>query len=125
MFGQRGRDASLAAVVLLAMSGTLGVSQVGSAAQRPSPLDPSRPTDPNRGDDPFSGRMADQLARGRNSERQKRLIADTDRLLNLATELKQQVDRTDKNMLSVDVVKKADEIEKLAHSVKEKMKGGA
>jgi hypothetical protein len=59
----------------------------------------------------------------RSSERQKRLVADTDKLLALATDLKQQVDKTNKNILSVDVIKKADEIEKLAHSVKERMKG--
>jgi hypothetical protein len=41
----------------------------------------------------------------------------------LATELKEQVDKTDKNILSVDVIKKADEIEKLAKSVKDRMKG--
>ncbi len=48
---------------------------------------------------------------------------DTEKLLSLATELKEQVDKTDKNILSVDVIKKADEIEKLAKSVKDRMKG--
>jgi hypothetical protein len=33
------------------------------------------------------------------------------------------VDKTNESTLSVDVVKKAEEIEKLAHSVKGKMKG--
>jgi len=32
------------------------------------------------------------------------------------------VDKTNENTLSVEVIKKAEEIEKLAHSVKEKMK---
>ena len=73
--------------------------------------------------DPNYERMQEQAAKGRNSDRQKRLVADTDKLLSLATELKQDVDKTDKNTLSVDVIKKADEIEKLAHSVKERMKG--
>ena len=41
----------------------------------------------------------------------------------LANELKSQVDKSNKDTLSLDVVRKADEIEKLAHSVKEKMKG--
>ena len=81
--------------------------------------------EPNRPDDPFSTKIAEQQVRSRNVDRQKKLVADTDKLLSLATELKQQVDKTDKNTLSVDVVKKAEEIEKLAHSVKEKMKGGA
>lgn len=73
--------------------------------------------------DPNYERMQEQAAKGRNSERQKRLEADTEKLLRLATELKQDVDKTDKNTLSVDVIKKAEEIEKLAHSVKERMKG--
>jgi hypothetical protein len=55
-------------------------------------------------------------------ERQKRLVADTDKLLALSTALKEQVDESDKNVLSLDMVKKAEEIEKLAHSVKERIK---
>ena len=66
---------------------------------------------------------AEQQARLRNDDRQKRLVADTEKLLALATDLKTQVDKSTKDTLSVDVIKKADEIEKLAHSVKERMKG--
>ncbi len=73
--------------------------------------------------DPLSGRMEDQQAKSRNMDRQKKLQADTEKLLSLATELKELVDKTDKNILSVDVIKKADEIEKLAKSVKDRMKG--
>ena len=51
------------------------------------------------------------------------LKRDADKLLTLAKELKESVDKTNESMLSVDVVKKAEEIEKLAHSVKGKMKG--
>ena len=64
-----------------------------------------------------------EQARQRNIERQKKLKQDTDRLLELATELKQYVDRTNENTLSVDVVKKCEEIERLAKDVKNKMKG--
>ena len=81
-------------------------------AHQPGDLDPT--TDPHR---------LEQQEDARSTERQKRLVADTDKLLALATDLKQQVDKTNKNILSVDVIKKADEIEKLAHSVKERMKG--
>jgi hypothetical protein len=59
----------------------------------------------------------------RNGERQKKLIADTEKLVALVNELKSDVDKSNKNMLSLDVIRKADEIEKLARSVKEKMKG--
>ncbi|MCU1248856.1 MAG: hypothetical protein JWQ49_1885 [Edaphobacter sp.] len=57
------------------------------------------------------------------TERQKRLEADTEKLVALTTALKEQVDESNKNILSVDMIKKAEEIEKLAHSVKERIKG--
>ena len=56
-------------------------------------------------------------------DRQKRLVADSDKLLALATQLHDDVGKTDKNILSLDVVKRAEEIEKLARAVKERMKG--
>ncbi len=55
-------------------------------------------------------------------ERQLALRRDTEKLLSLAAELKQNVDKTSPNILSMDVIKKAQEIEKLAKSVKDKMK---
>ncbi len=58
-----------------------------------------------------------------NNKRQQEIKKDTDKLLELATELKQDVDKTNEHTLSVDVIKKAEEIEKLAHAVREKMKG--
>lgn len=57
-----------------------------------------------------------------NQERQEQIKLDTDKLLQLSTELKQYVDKTNENILSLDVIKKADEIERLAHAIKEKMK---
>ena len=79
----------------------------------------TNPADP----DPMESHRAEQQDKLRNSDRQKRLVADTEKLLALATDLKAQVDKSTKDTLSVDVIKKADEIEKLAHSVKERMKG--
>jgi hypothetical protein len=57
-----------------------------------------------------------------NAERKKQISSETAKLLKLATELKTEVDKTDKDTLSIGVIRKADEIEKLAHSVKERMK---
>lgn len=62
------------------------------------------------------------MAKKENVKRQQDLKKDTDKLLELATELKQYVDKTNENVLSVEVIRKAEEIEKLARSVKEKMK---
>ena len=62
-------------------------------------------------------------ARRANEQRQLELRRDTDRLLQLTNELKQYVDNTNENILSLEVIKKAEEIERLAKSVKVKMKG--
>ncbi len=57
-----------------------------------------------------------------NAERKKQMADDSEKLLKLATDLKAEVDKTSKDTLSLSVIRKAEEIEKLAHSVREKMK---
>gem|GEM_PF-2036803 len=54
--------------------------------------------------------------------RQAQLRADTERLYKLTEELKKEVAKSNKDTLSVSVVKKAEEVEKLARSVKERMR---
>ena len=71
--------------------------------------------------DPFQQLERVQIANAFR-ERQLALRRDTEKLLNLAAELKQNVDKTSPNILSMDVIKKAQEIEKLAKSVKDKMR---
>jgi recombinational DNA repair protein RecT len=73
--------------------------------------------------DEARSRLTSEMAKKAAKERVAALKHDTDKLLKLSVELKQSVDKSDENVLSVDVIKKAEEIEKLAHSVKEKMKG--
>jgi len=58
----------------------------------------------------------------RQFEQQKQLKADTDKLVALTAALKEQVDTANKDVLSVDMLKKAEQIEKLARSVKERIK---
>ena len=59
--------------------------------------------------------------------RKKELAEDSARLLQLANDLKAEVDKTNKDILSMSVVRKAEEIERLARAMKEKTKaaGGA
>ena len=57
-----------------------------------------------------------------NAERKKQIADDSTKLLTMAMALKAEVDKTTKDTLSLNVIRKAEEIEKLAHSVKEKMK---
>jgi 5'-deoxynucleotidase YfbR-like HD superfamily hydrolase len=74
-------------------------------------------------EDEAHARMASEAAKKAAKERIAALKIDSDKLLKLSVELKQYVDKSDENVLSLDVVKKAEEIEKLARSVKDKMKG--
>ena len=66
--------------------------------------------------------IQDRQIREANKKRQSDIRNDTDKLFQLATELKAAVDKSNENVLSLDVVRKADEVEKLAKRVKEKMK---
>ena len=54
--------------------------------------------------------------------RQAQFIADSQKLYQLAQELKAEVAKSNKNTLSIAVTKKAEEIEKLAKSLKERMR---
>ena len=54
------------------------------------------------------------------TEKQKALARQTEQLFDMATELKAQVDKTNKNILSLKVVQDAEEIEKLAKGIRER-----
>jgi len=71
-------------------------------------LDPQAPRDPKE---------VEEL----NRSRQKQLKSDTEKLLQLATELKSAMDKSTSNALPASAERKAEQIEKLAHSVREKM----
>jgi hypothetical protein len=73
--------------------------------------------------DEARSRIESDMAKKAAKERVAALKSDTDKLLKLSIELKTYVDKSDENVLSLDVIRKADAIEKLAHSVKDKMKG--
>jgi hypothetical protein len=70
-----------------------------------------------------AARARKDMEKKANAQRQADLKRDADKLLKLSTELKEYVDKSNENVLSVEVVTKAEEIEKLAHSVKVKMRG--
>jgi predicted ATP-dependent endonuclease of OLD family len=72
--------------------------------------------------DAFQKEMQDRMFKEANKKRQQDIKNDTDKLFALATELKAAVDKTNENMLSLDVIKKAEQVEKLAKKVKENMK---
>ncbi len=121
----RWRRGLLGTVVMSALgsvslhAGQSGAWAVPNASQD-RPFDPNHKNEPP---DPLRVRLQEDQAKKVNEERQKKLVTDTAKLYELAAELKEQVGKSDKNTLSVDVVKKAEEIERLARSVKDKMRG--
>jgi hypothetical protein len=73
-------------------------------------------------DNPVIHRAAVLAQMKRNVQRQQQIVKDTDRLMELAQQLKEEVAKGNKSTLSSSVAKKAEEIERLAKSVKDKMK---
>jgi hypothetical protein len=91
-------------------------SAPGPAAQGHSHVNPPPPT-------PAEIELQKRLARQRNQERFTRVKKDTDQLLELATQLKKSVDEANDQTLSLEVIRKAEQIEKLAKQVRQKMAG--
>ncbi len=116
-------------LLVLVVPATLLGSLVGSHAQNTplgSPNTPSVNTHNIEGEHegPLANpAMQEQMAERRNSERQRQLVADTEKLFHLAEQLRDEVSKSNKDQLSIPVMKKSEEIEKLAKSVKEKMRG--
>ncbi len=102
-------------MVLCFLMGSPGVSEqsVDPLAQSPQTADQAA----------WEANQQREAAKQERAKRERDIKKDSEKLLELATELKQSVDKTNENTLSLEVIKKAEEIEKLAHSVKEKMKG--
>ena len=56
-----------------------------------------------------------------NADRKRQVAEGSAKLLRLATDLKAEVDKSGKDTLSLKAIRKADAIEKLARSIREKM----
>jgi len=118
--------ASMGLAVLLALAFALpGYSQssggsYGGQGQGTHPfaqhtdLSPSSPEDA----DPA---MMERRMRALNNERQKQIVADTDKLLKLARELNEEVAKANAGSWSPDELRKIADIEKLARNVRQRM----
>jgi hypothetical protein len=99
-----------------------GMFCAAQSDQSPPPLhNPAAQTAPT--EDSWEIQQRKEAVKKFNLQRQQEIKKDAEKLLELATELKQDVDKTNENTLSLDVIKKADQIEKLAKTVRDKMKG--
>jgi len=89
-------------------------------AQNPS-LPPDRKTTP---DTTPENPLAPPAEKRMLEENEKDIKKKVEKLYQLATELKAEVDKTDSSkVLSLNLVRKAEEIEKLAHDIKNRSKG--
>jgi hypothetical protein len=88
--------------------------------QNPS-LSPDRKTTP---DTTPENPLAPPAEKRMLEENEKDIKKKVEKLYQLATELKAEVDKTDSSkVLSLNLVRKAEEIEKLAHDIKNRSKG--
>ena len=118
-----------AVVGVALLTGASGMVCEGQMSQQPLPssgrnstglpsIDGRRTGEP----DPVSPAILEQQARTRNSDRQKKMVQDTNKLVSLATALKEQVEKNQKDTITNDAARKAEEIEKLAKSIRDRMK---
>jgi hypothetical protein len=96
------------------LAGSLTLSQPQELPRKPQPVQEPPPENPNL---PSPEKRVPE-------ENNKDTRKKVERLYQLATELKAEVDKTDfTKVLSSNLVKKAEEIEKLAHEIKNRSKG--
>jgi len=107
--------------LMLALPWSGGVSQQsgGHSAVPPTVFQPQ--TQVPFGTDPIMSPEAEKRLNMINAARQKGLVEDTNKLLALATELNHEIAKSNPGELSADQMHKVAEIEKLAHSVRDKM----
>jgi hypothetical protein len=108
----------------LAVTASLGIAAAQFVGGSPATNGQLQQLDRTHGADepPFATReMQEKQMKRLREEHQKEVFSDTDRLLQLATALKAEVEKRDK-AATPDVVKDVDEIGKLAKRVSERIK---
>jgi len=105
---------------LLSAGAATGLAGTLALGQNPNPVPPTV-----TGGNPLPPEASQPLAEKHIlEENEKDLHKKVERLYELATELKAEADKTDSTkVLSLNLVKKAEEIEKLAHDIKIRSKG--
>lgn len=76
---------------------------------------------PNYDGDPARAQMNEKRLQALNVERQKSMVAETNRLVKLATDLNTQINSEKHSQLTADQLRQLAEIEKLAHRIRERM----
>jgi Spy/CpxP family protein refolding chaperone len=118
--------------MLLAAGVALGLALLAAlpaAAQAGHPEPGGTPAQARgpRSNDPFAdlgdhdSAEQEKRLRALNADRQKSMVSDANKLLKLVTELNAELTSSNPDSLSANQLRKLAEIEKLAHSVKDKM----
>jgi hypothetical protein len=107
------------------MAGAAGMFSAGTwlvRGQDASQRNPSRTS--ASGDANLDPSLDPKRAKAILEQNQKDIKRDIEKLFQLASELKEQIEKTDATtVLSVAMVRKTEEIEKLAHSIRDRAKG--
>ena len=103
--------------ILLVLTGAILTSLAFNLSASPQISSPPPPSQAEKD-------MEERQQKLANKKRQEDLQKDTDKLFVLASELKEAVGKSNENTLSLEVVRKAEEVEKLAKRVKDKMREG-
>lgn len=110
----------MGACLLVCGTGSLLAQQASDSAtvaKSPAPAAPTAQTETKNVTDaatfPATAAVADP--------RQAQIVADTQKLVKLSQELKAEVAKSNKDTLSLTVIKKAEEVEKLAKTLKEEL----
>ena len=116
------RRSFVSGVFLAAAAPAWLVSSTGlSQAPPPAPPVPGRRSPSDQGPEAPDVPSADKHILDENEKEIKKKV---ERLYDLASELKAQVEKTDSSkVLSLNLIRKAEEIEKLAHDIKARSKG--
>jgi hypothetical protein len=113
------------AMILGSCMGT-GAAMQKPASQSSAPDPFGLPSDTMQSDDQFGDahrRMEMLRVKSANAERQKQLTREATELLNVAGELHFKAQKSDGSVTQAEMLRQAETIERLAHNVKERMKG--
>jgi hypothetical protein len=122
------RALAVATVVLVLLLS--GVPQAKTPPRRPpvptsvdqnEPVDPLHPGNIDQREAKTKEDMERKQIQLRAVERYNSLKKDTDQLLQLATQLKTEVDKASPQLLSMGVIKKTEQIEELSKKIRKKM----
>jgi hypothetical protein len=111
-----------AGIMLMLIAGTVGSGGMVAAQEPVTPTPMPGMSQPSDTPESVRAHMDAERTRMVNDDRHKRMAEDADKLVALSNELKADVAKTGKDELSVEVLRKAAEIEKLAHDLQNRMK---